>query len=413
MITNETFWHYWRDGNFKAALECSIEKKEKKRGNLFRSKVTETTVIATISAGEFLYDYCMINPTAVKGIDFARSEDLSNLLALSNFASTIDTANLTGNMAQLQGYVAERMIAQQLTAAGHDVEFPETSNQVGWDMLVDGERFQVKCGASNAIVEQHFAKYPDIPVYVNQELANMYENNPLVYSTAVTREEVIKTTQQTLVHADNLTDFEIPWITFGVSSLTNAKRMYKDGIKLRTATRNVAFDTASRATTAAIGKVALGLVGNVVLPGAGGIVFPIVGTYIGMKQGGKLSLNMKKMFAKKEHAAFSLALQHLIEKMQRVLQYKEQTKMHKYDALQEQFSEKVNDAFSTYHKEDMTSLHNVKNQLELIEPMISKDPFQAFERLMTVLGTAGIHEHALADELMSVEQTLVAYSRKL
>ncbi|MBM7701074.1 hypothetical protein JOD25_003440 [Kurthia huakuii] len=34
MITNETFWHYWRDGNFKAALECSIEKKEKKRGNL-------------------------------------------------------------------------------------------------------------------------------------------------------------------------------------------------------------------------------------------------------------------------------------------------------------------------------------------------------------------------------------------
>lgn len=413
MITNEKFWQYWREGDFEAALNCSMEKKEKRRGSLFRTKVTETSVIGLISAGEFLYDYCMIDPTASEGIDFARSEDLSHLLALSNFASTIDTQNLTGDMAQLQGYVAERMIAQQLTASGHDVEFPTTSNQAGWDILVDGQPFQVKCGVSSAIVERHFEKYPDIPIYVNQELASSYANNPLVYSTAVTREEVIETTEQTLKHASDLTDFEIPWITFGVSSLSNAKRVYKEGITFTTATRNVALDTASRATTAAVGKVALGLVGNVILPGAGGIVFPIVGAYLGMKQGGKISVSMKKMFAKKEHADFSAALKQLIEKMQGVLSYKEQLKVRKWQTLQPQFSSEIHDTFSNYHTEDMTSLHNVKSQLEVIEQNISNDPFHAFERIVTVLGTAGIHEHALAKELKHVEQTMLAYHKKI
>ena len=197
MIKNEQFWQHWRAGEFDKALNCSLEQKPKKKGALLRG-ISETNTISGISAGEFLYDYLMIDPTVVKGIDFARAEDLSNLFQLSNFASTIDTTVATGDMAQLQGYVAEQMIAQQLIAAGHDVSFPATSNQPGWDLLVDGQPFQVKCGQDKQIVETHFEKYPDTPVIVNEELAAYYADNPLVMTSSITREQVLIDTEKTL-----------------------------------------------------------------------------------------------------------------------------------------------------------------------------------------------------------------------
>lgn len=84
-----------------------------------------------VSVGEFLYDYMMINPIVVQGLDFARSEDLSSLFTLSQFSSQIDTITLTGDIAQLQGFVDEQMIAAELQAKGHDVEFPTTSQRDG------------------------------------------------------------------------------------------------------------------------------------------------------------------------------------------------------------------------------------------------------------------------------------------
>ena len=133
MITNEQFWAYWRQGKFEEALACTVQQPvaQKKGALLFQKAATETNAIATVSVGEFLFDYMMVNPTVVEGLDFARSEDLSSLLQLSNFASGVDTSVATGDMAQLQGYVAEQMIAQELGLAGYDVTFPQTSNQAG------------------------------------------------------------------------------------------------------------------------------------------------------------------------------------------------------------------------------------------------------------------------------------------
>lgn len=150
-IKNEQFWNLWRQKNYEEALSCSVvptvaSKEQRVRNLLFGGKkqIQETVAISTISVGEFFYDFIMLDHMAVEGIDFAREEDLSHLFSLSEFAKTVDTTSLTGDMAQLQGYVAERMIGSELQARGHDVEFPATSNQAGYDLLVDGEPFQVK-----------------------------------------------------------------------------------------------------------------------------------------------------------------------------------------------------------------------------------------------------------------------------
>ena len=414
MIKNEQFWTFYRAGQFDEALKCAIHQTATKKGALlFKKTATETNTIAAISAGEFLYDYFMLNPSVIEGIDFARSEDLSNLFQLSQFAETIDLTSATGDMAQLQGYVAEQMIAQELVAAGNDVEFPQTSNQAGWDLLVDGEAFQVKCGASKQIVDAHFDKYPDIPVYVNSELAQHFEGNPLVLSTAVSREQVLAETKETLVHAEDLLDFEIPWIAAGVSTYSNVKRMKQQQLSFATAARNVVTDTASRATLVTVGQAVIGTAGAVLLPGAGAIVFPVVGAYIGVAQGGKLSGFLKKQLAKAEYEQLCEALDALVMKMLVVLEKKEHIKGSKWQQLEQNMPLEVKGAFKPYHQERMTLLENVAKELRAIQRRIADDAMQAFEQIVVVLGKAGIHMYSLKDELYAVEQGFVAYQRKI
>lgn len=408
MIKNEQFWQHWRAGEFDKALNCSLEQKPKKKGALLRG-ISETNTISGISAGEFLYDYLMIDPTVVKGLDFARTEDLSHLFQLSNFASTIDTTVATGDMAQLQGYVAEQMIAQQLIAAGHDVSFPETSNQPGWDLLVDGQPFQVKCGQDKQIVERHFEKYPDTPVIVNEELGAYYSDNPLVMTSSITREQVLIDTQKTLQHAEDLLDLQIPWIAAGVSTYTNAKRMRKEGITLSTAARNVATDTVSRTALAATGKVVLGTVGSVLLPGAGAIVFPVIGAYVGVAQGGNVASLIKRKFAKTEEKTLCMSLQRLTDKMQQMLVVKEGIKNDKWQLL----PNNIQSIFDKEHEERLKLLSNVKKELTSIKQTIDENPLHAFERIVQVLGKAGIHVYTLRKELSEVERAMVAYSKKI
>lgn len=408
MIKNEQFWQHWRAGEFDKALNCSLEQKPKKKGALLRG-ISETNTISGISAGEFLYDYLMIDPTVVKGIDFARAEDLSNLFQLSNFASTIDPTVATGDMAQLQGYVAEQMIAQQLIAAGHDVSFPATSNQPGWDLLVDGQPFQVKCGQDKQIVETHFEKYPDTPVIVNEELGVYYADNPLVMTSSITREQVLIDTEKTLQHAEDLLDFQIPWIAAGVSTYTNAKRMRKEGITLSTAARNVATDTVSRTALAATGKVVLGTVGSVLLPGAGAIVFPVIGAYAGVTQGGNVARFIKRQFAKNEEKILCMSLHRLTDKMQQMLVVKEGIKNDKWQLL----PNNIQSIFDQEHEERLKLLRNVKMELTSIKQTIDENPLHAFERIVQVLGKAGIHAYTLRKELSEVEQAMIAYGKKI
>ncbi|MCM3721196.1 hypothetical protein [Solibacillus isronensis] len=412
MIKNEQFWQHWRAGEFEKALNCSLGQKPKKKGALLRG-ISETNAITGISAGEFLYDYLMIDPTVVKGIDFARAEDLSHLFHLSKFSNTIDTTVATGDMAQLQGYVAEQMIAQQLIAVGHDVSFPETSNQPGWDLLVDGQPFQVKCGQDKQIVETHLEKYPDTPVIVNEELGAYYTDNPLVMTSSVSREQVLVDTQKTLQHAEELLDFQIPWIAAGVSTYTNAKRMRKDGITLKTVTRNVVTDTVSRTALAATGKLALGAVGSVLLPGAGAIIFPVVGAYVGVAQGGNLARLIKRQFARSEEKTFCLSLHALIDKMQHMLAVKEGIKNDKWQLLVGMLPNPTQSPLDKEHERRLKLLSNVKMELTSIKKTVDENPLHAFERIVQVLGKVGIHAFTLRKELSEVEQAMVAYGKKI
>jgi uncharacterized membrane protein len=426
-ISNKAFWSYWNNGQYEEALKCSIEE-EKPAGNRLQSmlfgppdQLKQTGAITAISVGEFIYDYVMINPSVVQGLDFARAEDLSSLFSLSQFAGTIETGILTGDMAQLQGYVAEQMIAAELQAKGHDVEFPETSNNPGWDILVDGQPFQVKNLADPAGVREHLEKYPDIPVYVNEELAPYFEGNPQVYVSSISREEVLEATSTTISHADDLLDFEIPWIAAGVSSIYNIKRVWTDDVSINQAVFNVVSDTTSRVVLGALGQKASVVVGTLIFGPAGGVVGAMVGTYAGVSQAGRVSSGIKRAFSKKQEADLNEALVRMVSKVLGQIEEKLEIKEKKITnllgvLLESKANGVVAEESQRRFSEERKYLINRKEELIAISRSVANGSVFVMEilpQVMALIAKTGVHPVHYQAEMKLVQQKSREFAKKM
>jgi phosphopantetheinyl transferase (holo-ACP synthase) len=326
---NEIQWkkfiELWENGSFEDAVNIQLE--EQQRGGiavvdrLFRNQKATSTVVTGISFIDVIYDYLMVNPNVIKSVDFARSEDLASFFTFQQFATSFNFEN-TGELTRLKGYTAEHLVALELQGKGHEVGFPSTSNQVGYDLIVDGQPFQVKCLNNPTGVYEHFRQYPEIPVLVNQELASSLENNPLVYGTNVSNITVEELTKSTLEHAAEITDLEIPIITLGVTSLTNGYKVITDGLSFRLAGMNVANETASRGMAGMIGKGTGILIGPLFGP-AGVVVLPIVMGLGGAFHGKKLTKFIKKLYTQKEKQQVLYDLEILLSKLLSVFPKKE------------------------------------------------------------------------------------------
>lgn len=311
------FIEHWENGDYEEALNVQLEEQE--RGGLavvdklFRNSKALSATVVGISFIDILYDYMMINPVVIEAIDFARSEDLANFFTFQQFAEGFDFEK-TGEITRLKGYTAEHLVALELQGKGHEVSFPETSNQHGYDLLVDGQPFQVKCLLEPSGVYEHFRKYPDIPVLVNEELASSLSNNPLVYGTEVSNQTVEEITRSTLKHTADLTELDIPLITLGVSSLTNGYRIITGGLSSRLGGLNIANETASRGFTGLIGKGAGLLIGPMFGP-AGLVVMPIFIGFAGAYHGKTLSRAIKKIYTQKEREQVLYDLEILLSRV--------------------------------------------------------------------------------------------------
>ncbi|MES7204569.1 hypothetical protein U6Q21_12390, partial [Cutibacterium acnes] len=299
----------------------------------------------------------------------------------------------------LQGYVAEQMLAAELQAKGHDVEFPETSNNPGWDILVDGQPFQVKNLANPDGVREHLEKYPDIPVYVNEELAPYFEGNPSVYVSSISREEVLEATTTTLAHAEDLLDLEIPWIAAGVSSLYNLKRVWKDDVSLNQAVFNVVSDTASRVILGALGQKAGVVAGTMLFGPAGGIAGAMFGAYAGASQGGGMSAGVKRLFSRKQEEAMIGAAEAFIEKVIVLIGRKLDIKQCKLEELRGELTgsaanRSLRQEAERRYREEKAYLLNKKDELRALSSGIrDRSVFvpDHLPRMMAVVAKSGVH----------------------
>ncbi|MGO6791080.1 hypothetical protein ACCT17_34200 [Rhizobium ruizarguesonis] len=257
-------------------------------GVLSRSKgdVTEVFVVAGLTAGDVIYNAASIDPMVLAAADFSRTEDIETVFQFGAFADRVGSMAAkaaAGAENNLRGYVSEQLVAARLVQNGHVVSFPETSNNPGFDLLVDGMPFQVKCLVSVDGLRTHFEKYPDMPVYANSELAEIVMEigapwaKMVFYVDGFDREiaDLIMTTSMEAGEA--LGGLNVPYFAVAASSARTLYRVWRGRLPLSDLPLSVAMDASVKGGLSAIGGLSGKLIGLMAFGPAGALVLGGVG----------------------------------------------------------------------------------------------------------------------------------------
>lgn len=229
-----------------------------------RGDAAEVAAVTGLTAGDILYNAVSIDPMVLAAADFSRSEDIGDIFQFGAFAERIGSMTSAGAVGagnNLRGYVSEQLVAARLTEVGHVVSFPETSNNAGFDLFVDGVPFQVKCMQSLDELREHFSKYPDMPVYANAELAEAAVNSGAVWTKLVfyvdgfDREipDLIMTTSMEAGEA--LGDLNVPYFAMAVSSARNLHRVWRGRMPLSDLPFSVVMDASIKGGLSTVGAL--------------------------------------------------------------------------------------------------------------------------------------------------------------
>tara|TARA_R110001599_G_scaffold351706_2_gene584325 strand:+ start:6690 stop:9200 length:2511 start_codon:yes stop_codon:yes gene_type:complete len=234
--------------------------------------------MGTLTVGDILYSAAAIDPTVLRAADFASVAEVEGRVAFADLARNIleSAPNaVVGHTSRLKGYVAEKAVASELTAAGHVVSFPDAANQPGWDLLVDGQPFQVKFHASVEGVSRHFERY-DYPVIAGSDLQGKvpeHLQDQVFFVDGLNTELVEQITAQSLqAGADMLEPSAVN--AAGTVSALRGLMAYRSGhLSGQQALEQVLLDGSVRVSLASTGGVAGAVLGGLAFGPAGAWVF--------------------------------------------------------------------------------------------------------------------------------------------
>jgi hypothetical protein len=263
-----------------------------------------TAALAALTLGDVAYQAFAIDPTVMQAADFARAADLQDPAAFALFAHRIEGMNPAaqlGAISDVKGYVAERVVAAQLSAQGHVVEFPATSNQLGWDISVDGTKFQIKDLQDLSGIEHHFSRY-DYPVIANGELAHKLADHAtdqmpswahhVHFVEGYDNEVVEQVTRHSLDAGDHVLHPHVPLFTMALSAVRNVGRMNRGEVTGTQAFQEVLLDGGTRAGLAVVGNYAGVAIGLLVFGPAGALVLGSVVPILSQRQSHRLKAQL-------------------------------------------------------------------------------------------------------------------------
>lgn len=226
-----------------------------------------------LTAGEMLWHAVAIDPTVISAADFSRATDLGDPFS---FAWHAQEFLLRGSDISLRGYVAERLVMDQLVAQGHEVALAPLSNTPGLDLIVDGAPVQVKCGVTPELLREHFSKYPDIPVIANNALAELADGQPwgdLVTTLPGFEIDAIEgQISEALGHAIDLAAPDILEFALSIGLLRGGLELARGRVPLQDLPAWLLVDGASRGALAFAGGNLGGWVGLVAIGPAGAVI---------------------------------------------------------------------------------------------------------------------------------------------
>lgn len=246
-----------------------------------KGDTAELAAVGAMTFADMIYNVVSIDPTVLQAADFSRSAEISDIFAFGAFAERFTQMSgrmLTGAESGLRGYVAEQIVVARLVENGHVVSLPATSNNPGFDVIVDGNQFQVKCLADLDGLREHFEKYPDLPVYANGELAEAVLASgeewadKVFYVEGFDKEIAELVMQASLEAGAELGDTNVPFFAMTVSSARNLYAWWRGRMPLSDVPVSVIADSGIKGGLAAAGGISGKLLGLAAFGPAGAMV---------------------------------------------------------------------------------------------------------------------------------------------
>jgi len=242
---------------------------------------TDTAFVGALTTGDFLYHVSAVEPAVLLAIDFSRALTVDNPLDLAVHVSSLASK---GAQVSIRGYTAEQLVMTKLIDQGHVVELAAGSTMPGYDLIVDGNPVQVKCGANLSLLLEHFEKYPDIPVIADIDLATKAEAAGAAWSHLVSSvdgfelEYVQAMVDRSLNAAESIGEAAVPFYAALVGGARGARRAWKGEISIEDLPPWLVVDLSIRGGLATAGHVSGAFVGFLVIGPAGALVLgPVVG----------------------------------------------------------------------------------------------------------------------------------------
>ena len=295
-----------------------------------RAEAANAAALSALTLGDIAYNAWSLNPKVLEAVDFARVEALDDRVNFAAFARRVESmaadAHL-GAISNVKGYVAERVVASQLVSQGHVVEFPDSSNQAGWDIEVDGEKFQVKAVESLSALERHFGVGYQYPVIANaelaQELAARTEEELPAWAGDVhfvegySRELVENVSRHTIESGAEMLDPDIPLFAVVLSAVRQYGRAHRGEVSGSQAFQEVLLDGAARSGLAVAGGYVGTGIGLVLFGPAGALVFGALVPIASQTQAGRLRKGLGTWFKDEGDLAWHEEVLAAIERLRR------------------------------------------------------------------------------------------------
>jgi hypothetical protein len=281
--------------------------------------------LAAVDMADTVHDVLALDDSVLNALTQLSGESIDGL---ADFRSIVDARGYDLSSIKLRGTVGEQESASMFEDAGVDVGWPGgggtvfgPSNTPGFDMTVDGVPVNTKIvsDASEAAAD-HFATYPDIPIVVNGDAANipegaLYWDGSEALDPALLMQDHLVIVQEGLTltgieglqeaahgAVDNIADGldAIPGLSFvvvGVRSGLQQGRLVKGGhVDAQRALMNVSTDVLTKGGGAFIGAKSGAVAGGAIDALAGGMLLGIptaagmvggamAGGYAGTKMG--------------------------------------------------------------------------------------------------------------------------------
>jgi hypothetical protein len=227
-----------------------------------------------------------IDPKVLDAIDRVHgARAFETFPALQNHITEVMSrgdAAFEGLISTYKGALGELVIADHLTQAGYQVELVSNFTEPGFDILIDGQPFQVKVGLTDASIVEAQDRYPDISILTVEEQgeASFEQSFPEgaeaslsaddVFSVPVEGQALTATTTDTLQGAEGLGDlsFELPVVTAALGVMRGVDQVARGEKDVAQVATEVAVRTAGVGIGAKLGSLISIAFGLGALPGS-------------------------------------------------------------------------------------------------------------------------------------------------